>query len=76
MKSGITNNHQIARAIALYWINDQRDTAKKYYKELLSKYPDFTLDMLRKKQDIMSLAKETKDLLQNAFKEVEVSAKD
>ena len=76
LKSGVTNNHQIARAIALYWINDQRDTAKKYYKELLSKYPDFTLDMLRKKQDIMSLAKETKDLLQNAFKEVEVSAKD
>ena len=48
---------------------------KKYYKELLSKYPDFTLDTFRKKQDIMSLAKEAKDLLQKAFKEVEGAEK-
>ena len=75
LKSGVANKYQIARALALYWINDQRDTAKKYYKVLLSKYPDFTLDTLRKKQDIMCLAKETKDLLDNAFKEVEEAGK-
>ena len=75
LKCGVANKFHMARALALYWVNNQRDTAKKYYKELLSKYPEFTLDTFQKFHDVWSPAKVTKDLLQNAFKEVAEASK-
>ena len=65
----------MARTSALYWVNDQKDTAIKYYKELISKYPEYTLDTLRRNQDVWSRAKESKELIQNAFKEVAEASK-
>ncbi len=64
----------MSRALALYWVNDQKDTAVKYYKELISKYPKFTLDTLRKIHDVWSPSKVTKDLIENAFQEVKQAA--
>ncbi|MDA7670849.1 TIR domain-containing protein [Verrucomicrobia bacterium] len=76
LKSGThTNGNHMARASALYWVNDQKDTAIKYYKELITKYPEYTLDTLQRSQDVWSRAEESKNLIQNAFKEVEESAK-
>jgi len=76
LKYGINNNDaHMARASALYWVNDQKDTAIKYYKELISKYPEYTLDKLRRDQDVWSRAKESKELIQNAFKEVAEASK-
>ena len=76
LKSGThTNGNHMARASALYWVNDQKDTAIKYYKELITKYPEYTLDTLRRSADVWSRAKESKNLILNAFKEVEEFAK-
>ena len=76
LKSGIhTNGTHMARASALYWVNDQKDTAIKYYKELITKYPEYTLDTLRRSQDVWRRAKESKNLIQNAFKEVAEASK-
>ena len=76
LKSGTHNNEDhMARTSALYWVNDQKDTAIKYYKELISKYPKYTLDKLRRDQDVWSRAKESKELIQNAFKEVAEASK-
>ena len=76
LKSGTHNNEaHMARASALYWVNDQKDTAIKYYKELIRKYPEYNLDTLRRHQDVWSRAKESKELIQNAFKEVAEASK-
>ena len=74
LKTGVANEQAMSRALALYWVNDQKDTAVKYYKELISKYPKFTLDTLRKIHDVWSPSKVTKDLIENAFQEVKQAA--
>ena len=70
LKTGVNNSHKLAKALALYWINGERDTAQLYYKQLLDRYPEFTLDTLRKDLEVWSDAKVTRDLLQKAFKEI------
>ena len=75
LKAGVSSDIQMARASSMYWVNGQKNTALKYYKELINKYPDFTLETLRKRQEIWSLSKVSQNLIQNAFKEVEEAAK-
>ena len=71
LKAGVVNDQQMARASSLYWVNGQKDTALKYYKELINKYPDFTLDVLIKRQETWNLSKVSQKLIQNAFFEVQ-----
>ena len=71
LKAGVVNDQQMARASSLYWVNGQKDTALKYYKELINKYPDFTLDELIKRQETWNLSKVSQKLIQNAFFEVQ-----
>ena len=71
LKAGVVNDQQMARASSLYWVNGQKDTALKYYKELINKYPDFTLDVLIKRQETWNLSEVSQKLIQNAFFEVQ-----
>ena len=76
LKSGTNNNgNHMARSLILYWVNNQKDTAIKYYKELINNYPEFTLDTVRRNHEVWSYSKASQNLIQNAFKEVEEAAK-
>ena len=75
LKSGTDNNdHHMARSIALYWVNNQKDTAIKYYKELVTKYPEYTMDTLRRIHEVWNYSKASQKLIQNAFFEVQNAA--
>lgn len=70
LKFGVKNSSQHAKAAALYWLNGEKEIAQKYYKQLIVMEPDFTLEKLKKNQEVWSRAKVSRDLLQKAFKEV------
>ena len=64
----------MSRSMTLYWINNQKDTAVKYYKELITKYPEYTMDTLRRNHEVWNYSKATQKLIQNAFFEVQNAA--
>ena len=70
LKAGGSSSGQHATAAALYWLNGEKGIAQKHYKQLIVIEPDFTLEKLKKYQEIWSDAKVSRDLLQKAFKEV------
>ena len=70
LKFGVKNSTQHAKAAALYRLNGEKEIAQKYYKQLIVMEPDFTLEKLKKNQEVWSRAKVSRDLLQKAFKEV------
>ena len=75
LKSGTDNNDgHMSRSMTLYWINNQKDTAVKYYKELITKYPEYTMDTLRRNHEVWNYSKATQKLIQNAFFEVQNAA--
>ena len=75
LKSGTDNNDaHMARSMALYWVNNQKDTAIKYYKELVTKYPEYTMDTLRRNHEVWNYSKASQKLIQNAFSEVKNAA--
>lgn len=75
LKSGTDNNDgHMSRSMTLYWINNQKDTAVKYYKELITKYPEYTMDTLRRNHEVWNYSKTSQKLIQNAFFEVQNAA--
>ena len=75
LKSGTDNNDgHMSRSMTLYWINNQKDTAVKYYKELITKYPEYTMDTLRRNHEVWNYSKASQKLIQNAFFEVKNAA--
>ena len=70
LKQGIKNEHHLARAVCLYWINGDFDTAKLYYNQLVERFPTYSLDSIRRDQEVWSAGKVSRDLLQAAFKEI------
>ena len=70
LKAGGSSSGQHATAAALYWLNGEKGIAQKHYKQLIVMEPDFTLEKLKKIQEVWSRAKVSRDLIQKAFKEV------
>jgi tetratricopeptide (TPR) repeat protein len=70
LKAGGNSSGQHATAAALYWLNGEKGIAQKHYKQLIVMEPDFTLEKLKKNQEVWSRAKVSRDLIQKAFKEV------
>jgi tetratricopeptide (TPR) repeat protein len=70
LKAGGNSSGQHATAAALYWLNGENGIAQKHYKQLIVMEPDFTLEKLKKNQEVWSRAKVSRDLIQKAFKEV------
>ena len=70
LKAGGSSSGQHATAAALYWLNGEKGIAQKHYKQLIVIEPDFTLEKLKKIQEVWSRAKVSRDLIQKAFKEV------
>ena len=70
LKAGGSSSGQHATAAALYWLNGEKGIAQKHYKQLIVMEPDFTLEKLKKNQEVWSRAKVSRDLIQKAFKEV------
>jgi tetratricopeptide (TPR) repeat protein len=70
LKVGVKNSGEHARAATLYWLNGEKEIAQKYYKQLIVMEPDFTLEKIKKHQEVWSDAKVSRDLIQKAFKEV------
>jgi len=70
LKQGTKNQEHLSRAVALYWINGEKDTAQLYYSQLKEKYPKFTLETMQRQHDVWSTGEVSRVLLRKAFKEV------
>ena len=72
-----SNNQSMALAdiTALYWINGNKDSALKYYNELMDAIPDFSFEGYKRELGVWSLAAESSSQLLPAFQKVIEAAK-
>ena len=70
LKQGTKSPEQYARAAALFWVNDEKDTAQLYYDQLKDKYPEYNLALLQRDHEVWSPGQATRELIEATFREV------
>jgi TolB-like protein len=55
---------------SLYWINGEKDTALKFYNEILGVHPDFSMEIYIREHEIWARPPESRDQLVSAMNEI------